>query len=88
MHEAHVLNDLMRRLEQLSKENGGAKIRSIRVRLGALSHFTVAHFREHFEEASPGTAAHGARLDVTLMTDIHDADAQRICLESAEIDEV
>ena len=36
------------------------------VRLGALSHFTPEHFREHFEDASRGTIAEGAEVDAVV----------------------
>jgi hydrogenase nickel incorporation protein HypA/HybF len=45
---------------------GAERVTRIRVRLGALAHFTPEHFREHFEEASGGTVAENAavlRLD-------------------------
>ena len=54
--------------------------------LGALSHLSEDHFAEHFTQAAAGTIAEGARLDVTVSNDTHDADAQDIRLESVEVE--
>ena len=56
------------------------------VRLGALSHFTVEHFREHFEDASRGTLAEGAEIDAELRTDPTEAEAQGVVLESIDVE--
>lgn len=58
----------------------------IRVRLGALSHFTPEHFREHFEDASRGTLAERAEVETELRTDPTEPDAQGIVLESVELE--
>ena len=44
----------------VAAEEGGSHVTRIRVRLGALSHFTPEHFREHFDDAAAGTLAEGA----------------------------
>ena len=53
---------------------GRSRVTRIRVRLGALSHFTPAHFREHFEDASRGTLAEGAEVEAELRTDPTEAE--------------
>ena len=49
-------------LQSLALAEGGRRVTRIRVRLGALSHFTPEHFREHFEDAARGTLAEGAEV--------------------------
>jgi hydrogenase nickel incorporation protein HypA/HybF len=56
------------------------------VRLGALSHFSDAHFREHFEDAARGTLAEGAAVETELRTDPTEPGAQGIVLESIELE--
>ena len=56
------------------------------MRLGALSHFTPEHFREHFEDASRGTLAEGAEVEAVLDGDIADARARDVVLESVEVE--
>ena len=85
MHEKALMDDLMRKLEAEARSEGGSRVTRIRVRLGALSHFTEAHFREHFEHASRGTIAQGAAVEAELRTDPTEAHAQGVVLESIEL---
>jgi len=84
MHETSVLNSLMTRLHEVAVAHGSRRVVALRVRLGALSHFSAEHFRHHFELASKGSVAEGADLDVELMTDETDPDAQGVFVESIE----
>jgi hydrogenase nickel incorporation protein HypA/HybF len=83
VHERALMRDLMRRIEA---EAQGARVTGIRVRLGALSHFTVEHFREHFEDASRGTVAEGAEVQAELRTDPTEPGAQGVVLESIDVE--
>jgi len=80
------MRDLMREIESSAAAEGAARVTSIRVRLGALSHFTPGHFREHFEDVSRGTLAEGARVDAELRTDPTEPGAQGVRLESVEVE--
>ena len=51
MHEFSLMADLLRKIEQLAKDADADKVTAVKVKLGALSHITPDHFREHFEEA-------------------------------------
>ena len=85
MHEKHLTEDLVRQLETLAAEEG-ARVSRIRVRLGALSHFTPEHFREHFDEAAAGTLAEGAEVQAELDTDPTAPGAQSVLLETVELE--
>jgi len=66
MHEAHVMRDLMREIARVAAEQGARRVVALRVWLGALSHMTPEHFREHFLDAigrrdAPRRAARAAR---------------------------
>jgi hydrogenase nickel incorporation protein HypA/HybF len=56
-------------------------------RLGALSHISPAHRREHFEAAATGTIAEAARLDIGTLRDERGPSAQDILLHSVEVEE-
>ena len=86
MHEASLMNDLMRKLDEIASTEQAKKITGITVWLGALSHMSAEHFAEHFEQAAAGTLAEGARLDVTVSEDTDHEQAQDIRLESVEIE--
>lgn len=85
MHEHSLLKDLLKKIDTIAKENNSDKIVGVKVRLGALSHISDEHFREHFERAVKGTVAENAKLDVVTLTDISDPQAQEIILESVEV---
>ena len=86
MHEAHLMRDLMHRIETVAREQNARRVSGVRVWLGALSHFSVEHFREHFEDAAQGTIAAGARVEATLSDDIRHPEAGGVVLESIEVE--
>jgi hydrogenase nickel incorporation protein HypA/HybF len=86
MHEQRLMKDLLRKIESEAAAQGATRVTSIRVRLGALSHFTVDHFREHFEDASRGTLAEGAQVEAELRIDPTEPEAQSVVLESIDLE--
>ena len=86
MHERALMDDLVRKIEQTAREEGGRRVTRVQVRLGALSHFTVDHFREHFEDATRGTLAEGAAVEAELGTDPTERNAQGVVLVSVEVE--
>jgi hydrogenase nickel incorporation protein HypA/HybF len=86
VHEKALMDDLMRKLEAEAQAEGGRRVTRIRVRLGALSHLTEAHFREHFEDAARGTLAEGAAVEAELRTDPTEPGAQGVVLESIDLE--
>ena len=86
MHEAHLMKNLMRQIEDIAKAEEARTVTAIQVWLGALSHMSAAHFTEHFEEASAGTIAEGAELDIVVSDDVNDPNAQEILLQSISVD--
>jgi hydrogenase nickel incorporation protein HypA/HybF len=85
MHEASLMKDLMRKILEVSREQKDARVVGISIKLGALSHMSAGHFREHFAVAAQGTAAEGAKLKIEELSDTNDPMAQQILLESVEI---
>lgn len=86
MHEYSLIANLFKKVDGLVKEQNADRATEVTVRLGALSHISPEHFREHFEQAAPGTVAEGAQLNVLTSTDASDPNAQEILLESIEIE--
>jgi hydrogenase nickel incorporation protein HypA/HybF len=85
MHERALLADLVREIEAVVEREGAAGVRSVRVRIGPMSHMTPVHFVEHFVDATRGTLAEGARCDVDEI-DPRDPLAQSIVLESVDLE--
>ena len=86
MHERAVMNDLLGRILDLARSERASGVTRIDVRLGALSHFTPEHFREHFEDAAEGTLAAGATVHAAQSYDATEPEAAGVVLESVELE--
>lgn len=86
MHEFHLIADLMKRIEGVAAKQKARKVVGVEVWLGALSHFSEEHFREHFEQASRGTTAEGAKLKMELSRDERHPDAQGVILKNVKLE--
>jgi hydrogenase nickel incorporation protein HypA/HybF len=86
MHEAGLMENLMRRIAEIAEAEQARRVVGVSVWLGALSHFSAGHFAEHFERASGGTVAEGARLNVVVSDDTQDTSAQEVVLKSVEVE--
>lgn len=85
VHEHGLIADLMRKIDTIARAEGGT-ISVVRVRLGALSHISPEHFREHFVEAARGGVAEEAVLEIETSEDLDDPDAQDILLRSVDVE--
>jgi len=86
MHERALMRDVVARIEELARAEGAMRVTRVGVRLGALSHFTPDHFREHFVDEARGTVAEGAAVDAELDGDMTDPRAGDVVLESVEVE--
>jgi hydrogenase nickel incorporation protein HypA/HybF len=86
VHERALMTDLMREIEAVAADDDATRVTRVSVRLGALSHFTPEHFREHFIDAARGTLAEGAAVDAVLADDTDDPRAAGVVLESIEVE--
>jgi hydrogenase nickel incorporation protein HypA/HybF len=86
VHEKALMDDLMRRIESEARTAGAHRVTRVRVRLGALSHFTPDHFREHFEDAARGTIADAAAVEAELGADPTEPEAQGVVLQSIDVE--
>ncbi|WP_019588958.1 MULTISPECIES: hydrogenase maturation nickel metallochaperone HypA [unclassified Thioalkalivibrio] len=85
MHEHSLMADLLRKIEQVAADNNAERVTRVRVWLGALSHITPEHFREHFEDGTRGTGAEGAELEVETSDDDTHPEAQQILLRNLDV---
>ena len=85
MHEKALMDDLLAKILAVAEAERGGQVVRVRVWLGALSHFTPEHFREHFADASRGTIAEGAEVEATLDGDLADPRASGVVLESVVV---
>lgn len=87
MHEHALMRDVVGRIVEVAESEGASGVTKVSVRLGALSHFTPEHFREHYADAARGTLAEGASVEATLDEDITAGNAQGVVVEAIELQE-
>jgi hydrogenase nickel incorporation protein HypA/HybF len=87
MHEMALLADLLKQVEKIARKEGAKRVTKLHIQLGALSHISPEHLREHFDHESKGTVAEGATLEISQEEDIHDPNAQEIILKSLDVDD-
>ena len=87
MHETALVRDFVRRIDQIARAAGASHVIGAKVWLGALSHLSAEHFREHFALEARDTLASTATLKIEVSTDPTDPHAQQVRLESVELKE-
>jgi hydrogenase nickel incorporation protein HypA/HybF len=80
------MSDVMRKIDEVARAGRATCVTRVEVQLGALSHFTPDHFREHFADAARGTVADGAVVDVRIEGDVADVHAADVVVESVEVE--
>lgn len=87
MHETALVRDVVHKMVELARSTGARRVTRATIWLGALSHLSPEHFREHFAVEARDTLAGAAVLEIEMSEDPHDPDAQHVRLESVEIEE-
>lgn len=85
MHEHSLMINLMNKILLLAEKEEAAQVTKVSVKLGALSHMSPEHFKEHFDIAAKGTIAENAAIDTEESHDVNDPNAQRILLKSIDV---
>lgn len=85
MHEMSLMKDIVAKLDELSEQYKDREIKAISIKLGALSHISPEHFREHFDHACMDKPYKAADLKIEACSDESDPLAQEIVLENIEI---
>lgn len=82
MHELSLVNNLLNRLDDIIRKNNAKRLVSVRIRVGALSHISPKHLKEHLMLSD---ILKNAIVEVIQREDI-DNNAQDIILESVELE--
>lgn len=85
MHEMSLMKDLMKKIVDVATTNDAKRVVQVNVWLGALSHISADHFREHFVEAATGTIAQDAEVSIHEDKDIRHPRAQDILLTEIQV---
>ena len=86
MHETALVRDVVHRIEELARSTDARRVLAARLWLGALSHLTPEHFREHFAAEAQGTLAADAMLEIEVSDDPADPQALHVRLVSVDLD--
>ncbi len=86
MHEEVLLRDLVRKVEEVTRAQEALRASSVRLWVGALSHFSEATLRSRWPEAVRGTPAEGSRLEVEVSGDVNDPRATGLLLVSLDVE--
>jgi hydrogenase nickel incorporation protein HypA/HybF len=78
--------DLIRKITTLAEAQQARQVTVVHISLGALSHISPDHLRQHFMYAAKGTVAEGARLDIDARSDITEPLALHVRLDSIEVE--
>ena len=85
MHERALMDDLVAKVVAVANAEGATAVVRIRVRLGALSHFTPEHFVEHWGTPRATRWRRVRLVDATMDDDLAGGAAQGVVLESVVV---
>ena len=86
--EGQTIDDLVRELEAVAREQGGRRVTRLRVRIGPPMALTPEHFRRQFAEAARGTLAEEAEVQAEVVTGpaASEAGSRGFFLETIELE--
>ena len=87
MHEEAILNDLVRKVEEIARANGSPRVGRVRVWVGALAHLSEDQAQYRWATLTQGTAAEGSRLEIELSSVLADPQATGVVLRSLDAEE-
>jgi hydrogenase nickel incorporation protein HypA/HybF len=86
MHEASLIASLLQQITAIMRQQGTGQVVGVTVKLGALSHISPEHFREHFVQGARGTMVEGVRLTLEVGHDLGNPRAQDVVLDCLEVE--
>lgn len=87
MHERKIAQDLVRTAGVTALDEGASRVRSLKVRVGALSHIDPEALRGQLEWWSHGTIVEGAAVEVErAASELGDRHAQDVRLVSVDVE--
>ena len=86
MHEWSMMRNLIDQIRDIADQAGGGRVVGVKVRLGALSAMSAAHFREHFMVAADHMIGSDVALDVETSEDLQGSNATDVVLAGVEIE--
>jgi hydrogenase nickel incorporation protein HypA/HybF len=66
MHETHLIEPVIKGIEQHAKEEGAKKVTNVKIKVGALTGIKEDSFKETFSVLAKGTILEGSELEITM----------------------
>ena len=66
MHETHMIEPLIKGIEQHAKEEGAKKVTNVKIKVGELTGVKEESFKETFSTLAKGTVLEGASLELIM----------------------
>jgi hydrogenase nickel incorporation protein HypA/HybF len=85
MHEKGITEALVKKVLALAEQENAVRVTKVSVKLGALSHMSPSHFKEHFDIAAQGTIAEEAAIEAEASEDMDEPNAHLILLKSIDV---
>lgn len=82
-----MLRDLVRRADEVGRSLGGRRVTRVSLWVGALSHIAGSSLPARWADASRGTLAEGATVEVEVSDRIDDRRAGDVVLRSVDVSE-
>ena len=86
MHEEALLQDLVRKVDEVARAQGARRVTRIVFRVGALSHLDADALTARWPMAARGTPSETARLEIHRSTDLDDPHATAVEVVSVSVD--
>lgn len=86
MHELQTVNALYRKAVEVAEHEGAENVTKVTIRLGAFSHLSERHLREHFATAAAGSPIETAELEIWTSSDTDEPTAHEVELVSVEVE--
>jgi len=86
MHEEAMLQDVIRKAEEVARESGPGRVTRVRLWVGARSHLGGPELEARWGHAVSGTALSGARVEIEVSRDGAHPNAESIMLRSVDLD--
>lgn len=86
MHEEALLKDVIRKAEEVARQQGATRVTRVRIWVGARSHLGGPELRARWMAAVRGTALSAAEIEVESSTDRADPNAEGVMLRSLDVD--
>lgn len=86
MHEEAMLQDVIRKAEEVAQREGGTRVIRVRLWVGARSHLGGPELPARWAHAVEGTPLAGAEVEVEHSRDRDDPNAEHVILRSLDVD--